>query len=242
MLEVFALIEKAGVAKAADLEKLARDHEFLEKHGIAGDSVEGYLFPATYNFRVPEKPQQVLERMIDKHREVWNDIATRHARSLKRLKDKLQWSDHDVLTLASIVEKEAVVQDEKKRIAQVFVNRLTDDSFKPKHRLQTDPTIRYGCEVPLQKSAACLAWDRGDRLHDAQLHDVDNPYNTYEHEGLPPGPISNPGKSAMEGAADPDGSDYFYFVAKPGGSKEHAFAKTYEEHRKNVDKYLGKGS
>jgi UPF0755 protein len=240
MLEVFALVEKAGVAKAADLERLARDREFLDKHGIAGDSVEGYLFPATYNFRVPEKPQIVLERMIDKHREVWNDVATRHAKSLKKLKDKLKWSDHDVLTLASIVEKEAVRADERPRIAQVFVNRLTDPEFKSK-KLETDPTIRYGCEVPPQKSAACQAWDRGDRLHAEQLHDKDNPYNTYEHEGLPPGPISNPGKSAMEGAADPDGSDYFYFVAKPDGSHQHFFARTYEEHRKNVEKYVHGG-
>jgi peptidoglycan lytic transglycosylase G len=236
MLEVFALIEKSGVAKAGELEKLARDPEFLQKHGIAGDSVEGYLFPATYNFRVPEKPPLVLERMIDKHREVWNEIATRKKTSLRKLEDRMKWSDHDVLTLASIVEKEAVRADEHKRIAQVFVNRLADPDFKPK-RLETDPTIRYGCEVPPQKSAACTAWDRG-RLHDAQLHDKDNPYNTYEHEGLPPGPISNPGKGAMEGAADPDGSEYFYFVAKPDGSHSHAFARSYDEHKKNVEKYV----
>jgi len=237
MLEVFAIIEKSGVAKSAELEKLARDPEFLQKHGIAGDSVDGYLFPATYNFRVPEKPQLVLERMIDKHREVWKDIATRHAKSLRKLEDKLKWSDHDVLTLASIVEKEAVRAEERPRIAQVFVNRLVDPDFKPK-RLETDPTIRYGCEVPLVKSAACKAWDRGDRLHAEQLHDPDNPYNTYTHEGLPPGPISNPGKSAMEGAAEPDGSEYFYFVAKPDGSHSHAFARSFEEHKKNVDRYM----
>jgi len=237
MLEVFAILDKYKVAKKEDLERLARDPEFLQKHGIAGDSVEGFLFPATYNFRVPEKPQVVLERMIDKHQEVWNDIATRHAKALKKLKDKLKWSDHDVLTLASIVEKEAVRAGERPRIAQVFINRLSDPDFKPK-RLETDPTIRYGCEVPPQKSAACQAWNTSDRMHDAQLHDKDNPYNTYEHEGLPPGPISNPGKSAMEGAAEPDGSEYFYFVAKPDGSHAHAFARSFEEHKKNVEKYL----
>jgi UPF0755 protein len=239
MLEVFALIEKAGVAKKDDLEKLARDPSFLEKHGIAGESVEGYLFPATYNFRVPEKPDKVLERMIDKHQIVWNDVATKHARALKKLKDRLKWSDRDVLVLASIVQKEAGVKEDERRIAQVFVNRLTDDDFKPTHRLQTDPTIRYGCEVPTNVSAACKAWDQG-RLLRAQLDDVDNPYNTYTHEGLPPGPISNPGRDAMEAAAEPDGSDYFYFVVKPG-SKSSAFAKTYDEHKKNVAKYLAGG-
>src|SRR6185437_225069 len=102
MLEVFALVEKAGVAKHGELEKLARDPAFLEKHGIAGESVEGYLFPATYNFRVPEKPEVVLERMIDKHREVWKDVSTKHARALAKLEERLKWSDHDVLVLASI--------------------------------------------------------------------------------------------------------------------------------------------
>ena len=240
MLEVFALIDKAGVAKKEDLEKLARDPAFLEKHGIAGDSIEGYLFPATYNFRVPEKPDRVLERMIDKYQSVWADVSAKHARGLKKLKDRLKWSDHDVLVLASIVQKEAGVKEDERRIAQVFVNRLTDDDFRPLHRLQTDPTIRYGCEVPTSISAACQAWDRSDRLHQAQLDDKDNPYNTYTHEGLPPGPISNPGRDAMEAASDPDGSDYFYFVVKPG-SKSSAFAKTYDEHRKNVQKYLDGG-
>ena len=241
MLEVFAQIDKAGVAKADELERLARDPAFLEKHGLSGDSVEGYLFPATYNFRVPEKPQVVLERMINEHRKVWSEVSQQHARSLRKLEDRLKWSDRDVVTLASIVQKEAGVKDDERRIAQVFVNRMTSDDFKPHHRLQTDPTIRYGCEVPLVKSAACKLWKVTDRLHDDQLKDADNPYNTYTHEGLPPGPISNPGRDAMAAAADPDGSDYYYFVVKPG-SKSSAFARTYDEHKVNVDRYLGKGS
>jgi UPF0755 protein len=247
MLEVFDILDKFQVAKAAELTRLARDPEFLQKHGIAGESVDGYLFPATYNFRVGEKPVVVLERLINKHRQVWNGLATKHAKSLKRLKDRLKWSDRDVLTLASIVEKEAVKPIERPRIAQVFVNRLTDDDFNPK-RLETDPTIRYGCLVEKNPSAACVAWNEPcrkagkpvgcDSLHRAQLDDRDNPYNTYQHEGLPPGPISNPGESSMEGALEPDGSNYFYFVAKPGGGGEHAFARTLDEHKRNVDKYL----
>ena len=235
MLEVFALIGKAEVADAGALERLARDPAFLRQHGIAGDSLEGYLFPAKYNFRLHDKPASVLERMIQKHNEVWNKLSTEHARDLKQLKDKLKWSDRDVLVLASIVEKEAVLASEQPRIAQVFVNRLTDSSFKSK-LLETDPTIRYGCEVPPVKSAACKAWTVTDRLHDAQLHDKDNPYNTYEHPGLPPGPIANPGRGAMEAAMDPDGSHYFYFVAKGGGA--HAFARSYADHKRNVAKYL----
>ena len=234
MLEYFALLETAHVATAKDLEALARDKDFIAKHGIAGDSIEGYLFPDTYEFRLDEKPTRVLDRLITRHQEVWHGLALKHAKELGKLKDKLNWSDRDLLTLASIVEKEAVDPSERPRIAQVFVNRLTFSSFKP-HRLETDPTIRYGCEVPTVKSAACQAWDKKDRLHRAQLDDVDNPYNTYQHDGLPPGPIANPGKASMEAASSPDGSDYLFFVAKD--ARNHVFARTLEEHNKNVQKY-----
>jgi UPF0755 protein len=137
--------------------------------------------------------------------------------------------------MASIVEKEAVDPAERPRIAQVFINRLVSPSFTPK-RLETDPTIRYGCIVPVQKSVPCQQWDKRDRLHRAQLDDKANPYNTYQHDGLPPGPIANPGKGSIEAVLAPDGSDYLYFVAKD--ARNHAFAKTFEDHKRNVDKYM----
>ncbi|MGE5183133.1 MAG: endolytic transglycosylase MltG [Acidobacteriota bacterium] len=235
MLEFFQLLEQARVASAKELEAIARDKGFLARHAIAGDSVEGYLFPDTYEFRVGEKPRVVLDRLVVHHQEVWNDLLAKHGRDASALKDKLHWTDRDILIMASIVEKEAVDPAERRRIAQVFINRLTSESFKPK-RLETDPTIRYGCEVPLQKSAACLAWNKGDRLHRAQLDDKDNPYNTYQHEGLPPGPICNPGKASLEATLSPDGSDYLYFVAKD--ARNHVFSKTLDEHKRNVDKYM----
>jgi UPF0755 protein len=234
MLELFDLLEQAKVAPAKELEAVARDKEFLAKHAIIGDTVDGYLFPDTYDMRVGDKPRAVVERLIQRYQEVWNDLLAKHGRAAAELKDKLHWSDRDLLTLASIVEKEAVDPAERPRIAQVFINRLTLDSFKT-HRLETDPTIRYGCEVPLQKSAACQAWNKADRLHAAQLHDPDNPYNTYEHAGLPPGPICNPGRASIESTLSPDGSDFLYFVAKD--ARNHVFAKTFEEHKRNVDKY-----
>jgi UPF0755 protein len=234
MLECFALIEAAHIASAAELEQLARDKDYLAAHAIIGDSVEGYLFPDTYEFRVGEKPRVVLDRLIARHQEVWNELYAKHGQAAATLKERLHWSDRDLLILASIVEKEAVDPAERPRIAQVFVNRLTFDSFKSR-RLETDPTIRYGCEVPLQKSAACQAWNKGDRLHRAQLDDKDNPYNTYQHQGLPPGPIGNPGRSSIEAALAPDGSDYLYFVAKD--ARNHVFSKTFDEHKKNVEKY-----
>ena len=238
MLEYFEVFEQKKIAPAKALEALARDRDYLAKHGIAGDSADGYLFPDTYTFRADEKPQVVLDRLIGKHQSVWHELATKHARDLAKLKERLTWSDRDVLTLASIVEKEAVDPAERPRIAQVFVNRLTFSSFNPK-RLETDPTIRYGCMVPVVKSAACQSWDKHDRLHRAQLDDKDNAYNTYQHEGLPPGPISNPGKSSIEAAMTPDGSDYLFFVAKD--ARNHAFSRSLDEHKRNVEKYLKGG-
>jgi UPF0755 protein len=234
MLEFFELLEVAKVAKAAELEALARDKELLSRHGIRGDTVEGYLFPDTYEFRVREKPALVLQRLITRHQEVWNELLAKHPRDAARIKERLGWSDRELLVMASIVEKEAVEPAERPRIAQVFINRLTSPSFKPK-RLETDPTIRYGCIVPVQKSPPCQQWDKRDRLHRAQLDDKDNPYNTYQHEGLPPGPIANPGRASIEAVLAPDGSDYLYFVAKD--ARNHAFARSFAEHKKNVDKY-----
>ena len=250
MLEFFAILDEAKVASAKDLEALARDKELLGRYAIPGDTVEGYLFPDTYQFRIGEKPATVLERLITRHREVWNELLAKHPRDTAKLKDKMGWSDKDIVTMASIVEKEAVEASERPRIAQVFINRLSSPSFKPK-KLQTDPTIRYGCMVASQKSAACIAWHEPclkanpprpmgcDRLHRAQLDDQDNPYNTYAHEGLPPGPIANPGKASIEATLSPDGSDYFFFVASSKGSRSHAFARSVAEHERNVQKYVG---
>lgn len=243
MLEYFAILEGAGVAKAAELEALARDPDFLSSHAIVGDTVDGYLFPDTYDFIVPSSPKRVLERLITAHRKVWNEVVRAKGKSLAKVKDKLKWSDRDILVLASIVEKEAVEPSERPRIAQVFINRLTSPSF-PSKRLETDPTIRYGCLVPVKKSQACKDWlalcppDQPgcERLRRAQLDDVDNPYNSYRHEGLPPGPISNPGRSSIEAAVAPDGSDYFFFVAKD--ARHHAFSKTMAEHQRAVQQYL----
>jgi UPF0755 protein len=172
--------------------------------------------------------------MIQQHRVVWDRIRRKKAKALKKLQKKLGWSDRDVLIMASIVEKEAVVGSERPRIAQVFINRLVSPSFKP-HRLDTDPTIRYGCMVPLEKSRACQKWDPSKRLRRAQLDDKDNPYNTYQHEGLPPGPICSPGAASLAATVEPDGSNYFYFVSKNDGT--HAFSRTRKEHERMVDKY-----
>jgi UPF0755 protein len=248
MLEYFEILEQAKVASARELELIARDKAVLGKYAIQGESLDGYLFPDTYQFRVPEKPAVVIERLVNRHREVWNSIVNKNPKDTAKLKDKLGWSDRDILTMASIVEKEAADPKERPRIAQVFINRLTFPSFKPR-RLETDPTIRYGCLVPQAKSPPCVAWIEActkqgkqagcDRLRRAQLDDKDNAYNTYQHEGLPPGPISNPGRASMAATISPDGSDYLFFVATSKGSRSHAFAKSIDEHKRNVAKYVG---
>jgi UPF0755 protein len=235
MLEVFAQVAKAGVAPAAELERVARDPAFLAGQAITGDTVEGYLFPESYRFKVPSKPEAVIETMIKQHRIVWERVSKAHEPGIARLRERLGWSDREILIMASIVEKEAVLDAERPRIAQVFINRLIAPGFSPR-RLETDPTIRYGCTVPLEKSAGCKAWTVTDRLRRAQLDDADNLYNTYQHEGLPPGPIANPGERSLVATVDADGSDFFYFVAKDDHS--HWFAKTFDEHKRNVQRYL----
>lgn len=234
MLEVFQLLEDKGIANASELETLARDPAFRARYGIEGDTVDGYLFPETYQFIAPTPPAKVLDTMIKQFQTVWDRVRRRNSRGIDKLRRKLSWTDRDILIMASIVEKEAVVATERSRIAQVFINRLQDPKFKP-HRLDTDPTIRYGCTVPVKKSAACREWDPSKRLYRAQLNDKDNPYNTYQHEGLPPGPICNPGEAALAATVNPDGSKFYYFVSRNTGT--HVFSRTRKEHEKAVRKY-----
>ena len=138
-----------------------------------------------------------------------------------------------MITLASIVEAEAAVAAELPVIAGVFLNRLRDPEFRPK-RLQADPTVSYGCR--LQPSLPSCAGFDGRRITRAMLAGADNPYNTYRHEGLPPGPVGNPGLAAVEAVLAPAEHDYLYFVARGGG--RHAFSATLEEHNRAVERYL----
>ncbi len=251
MLDMFRELERKHVASATELEALARDSEFLKSQGITAPTAEGYLFPETYRFAVPSKPRKVLGVLIRQYKLEWNRIKRRQARALRKLRRKLEWTDHQVLIMASIVEKEAILAHERRTIAQVFINRLIDKKFKPR-LLQTDPTIRYGCMVPKQKSAACREWfDRrfpkghpraGERmlghLTRATLRDKDNPYNTYKHVGLPPGPIASPGRHALESTLRPDGSKKLYFVARGDGTKRHWFSRTRRQHERRVKQFL----
>jgi UPF0755 protein len=233
LLEVAALFDRAGVAPQQALLARATNSGFLRGLRVSGPSLEGYLFPDTYRLRPGTDPAHVLTTLVRRHRQVFAELNAAYPRGLKSLRDKLKFTVSDVVTLASIVEKETGRPAERPRIAQVFVNRLSFPAFDPK-LLQTDPTITYGCIVApifLEKTSdACRRWEGTIRTR--HLRDAQNPYNTYVHSGLPPGPICNPGRAALKAVLHPDGSPYLYFVSKNDGT--HQFSTTRAAHETAV--------
>nr|WP_255216320.1 endolytic transglycosylase MltG [Pseudenhygromyxa sp. WMMC2535] len=213
------------------------DPELLASLGVPGDSVEGYLFPDTYQFNTEASAEQIVSRLVEHHQKVYAEVRRAHIDGAERLAEDFGWGDHEIVIMASLIEKETGQAAERPRIASVFLNRLRFPTFKPK-LLQTDPTIIYGCTVPEHKSAACQDFE--GRIRRIHLRDPDNPYNTYTHEGLPPGPISNPGAAALEAVLAPERTRYLYFVARNDGT--HHFSKTREEHEAAVDKYIRGGA
>lgn len=236
ILEVAQILAEAGLGEADEFEAVMRDRELLDELEIEGPTAEGYLFPDTYKFRAKATPKQVVTRLVKRHRQVFSDLRRRYRPEAKKLADQLGWGDHQIVVLASIVEKETAATHERPLIAGVFLNRLRFPSFSPK-LLQTDPTIVYGCVVPEKKSAACEKFE--GRIRTIHLRDKNNSYSTYANEGLPPGPISNPGREALEAVLAPKKSRYLYFVSRNDGT--HEFSKTVSEHEKWVDLYQRKG-
>jgi UPF0755 protein len=232
LVDVAEILDAAGIASKASIIMKATDPAFAAELGLPGTTLEGYLFPDTYRLRPHTPPARALIPMVRRHRQVFAELRAAHAKTVAELKKSLGFDDAKIVTLASIVEKETGRGEERPRIAQVFINRLRMPTFVPK-LLQTDPTIIYGCTVATPRSAACLKWD--GRIRRIHLDDRENPYNTYTHEGLPPGPISNPGRMALEAVMAPDHTAYLYFVAKGDGM--HYFSKTVAEHNAAVVKY-----
>jgi UPF0755 protein len=236
LVEVAEILQGAGIAGKAEVIMRATDPSFVTGLGLPGTSLEGYLFPDTYKLRPRTPAARALIPMVRRHRQVFDELRAAHAKGVQDLRKTLAFDDAQIVTLASIVEKETGQPQERPRIAQVFLNRLLFSSFAPK-LLQTDPTIIYGCTVGMPRSAACLKWD--GRIRHIQLEDRENPYNTYTHEGLPPGPIANPGRAALEAVMAPDHTPYLYFVSKNDGT--HYFSKTVAEHTAAVVKYQRAG-
>jgi UPF0755 protein len=233
LLEIADILQGAGIASRAELVAQATDAAFVASLGLPGASLEGYLFPDTYRLRPHTPAARALIPLVRRHRQVFEELRAAHGKGVVDLKKTLAFDDAKIVILASIVEKETGQPVERPRIAQVFINRLRFPTFVPK-LLQTDPTIIYGCTVAAPpRSEACSRWD--GRIRRIQLEDRGNAYNTYTHEGLPPGPIANPGRAALEAVMAPDHTPYLYFVSRNDGT--HFFSKTVAEHQAAVVKY-----
>jgi UPF0755 protein len=232
LVQVAEILDEAGVSSRDDVLKLARDPQLARQLGVPADTLEGYLYPDTYRFRPGTPANKVLTAMVKHAREVLVELKLAHKDGVAALQKNYQFGDREIVLMASLVEKETARPEERPRIAGVFLNRLRLPTFVP-HLLQTDPTIVYGCTVPLVRSSACRKFE--GRIRRMHLDDKDNPYNTYTHEGLPPGPISNPGRAALEAVLQPDKTPFLYFVSKNDGT--HLFSKTRAEHEAAVDKY-----
>ena len=233
MLQIAEILADKGLADKDSLVAAMRDPDLLRELGIEAESAEGYLFPDTYAFGRKDSAKSIVTKLIKRHQQVFEAVRGQYFEAAEELQKEFDWDQHEIVTLASIVEKETAVKEERPHIARVFLNRLRFDSFKPK-RLETDPTIIYGCTVPEQKSEACQSFE--GRIRRIHLRDPDNPYNTYTHEGLPPGPISNPGRAAIEGVLNPRKSRALFFVARNDGT--HHFSATRAEHEAAVKKYI----
>lgn len=221
--EIAQRLQEYGICSATGFLAATEDRALLASYGIDANDAEGYLFPDTYEFDDRTKPRRVVERMLANWIRRYEEIERQHAAQLARLEG---WTRHDIITLASIVEKEAAVPSERARIAGVFWNRLRSKRFLPRKRLQADPTVQYGCVAAADAAESCAHYD--GRITRAMLDDPDNPYNTYRHSGLPPGPICNPGKAAIVAVIDPEQHDYYYFVAQ--GEGRHQFSTTLRQH------------
>jgi UPF0755 protein len=201
------------------------DPALLAELHIEAPSAEGYLFPATYDLGLDSAAPDVVRRMKAELDKRWSQLEGNHQAGRLELGTTLGWGQKEILTLASMVEKEAAVDDERPIIASVFLNRLRDPGFSPR-LLQCDPTAGYGCLVAPARALSCASYT-GKITHDI-VSDPENPYNTYKHEGLPPGPIANPGARSIDAVLAPATTRFFYFVAR--GEGRHTFSETYAAH------------
>jgi UPF0755 protein len=218
-------LEEKHVVPLREFLDATTDTALLHDLGVDGVSVEGFLFPATYDLPLDSDARDVVRRMKREFDRRWDLMSRAHGATLNDVMTSAQMTVRDVVTLASMVEKEAVADDERPIIASVFLNRMRDPAFKPKH-LECDPTASYGCLVAPEKATSCAEFS--GKATAAIEHDPDNPYSTYTHEGLPPGPIASPGARSLEAAMAPASSHFFFFVAR--GDGRHAFSETYQAH------------
>ena len=206
-LEYYELIDRYK------FDSLCIDVNFIKSLGFNEiDNLEGYLFPETYFFPIKKNEQKIIRMMTEEFKRNLNDKGLNLKAS--------NFSLHELITLASIIQAEAGDENEMSKISSVFNNRL-----KENWKLAADPTVKY------------IIADKNRTLYPRDFK-IDNPYNTYIYRGLPPGPINNPGFLAIEAALNPDATQYFYFVLESVDSRRHIFSENEEDHLKARDKYL----
>jgi len=215
MREVALAVNATGLTTSDRFLAACRDQEYLRSQGINATDAEGYLFPETYFFaRIPKQdPYPILKALLDRFRSTVAELP--QSRDPEEL--------HRLVILASLVEKETAIPSERPTVAGVYAKRLQIGML-----LQCDPTIIYG-----------LGENFDGNLRRSHLQDPSNPYNTYVHPGLPPGPICSPGQGALRAASSPEQHDYLYFVARADGS--HHFSRSLSEHNNAVIKYQRRG-
>jgi UPF0755 protein len=208
MFDIAKAMEDAGLGSAADFLHVEETQtQLISDLTPEAKSLEGYLFPNTYQFTRTQSLEEMAAAMVHQFRQVAQQIG-------------LNSDVHKLVTMASIVEKETAAAEERPRVASVYYNRLAQ-----RVALDADPSVIY---------AEQLMGTYQGSLHHADLA-VNSPYNTYRFPGLPPGPIANPGKGALEAALHPDNTQFLYFVSD--GNGHHRFARSLEEHNRNVVAY-----
>lgn len=209
--ETASLLEERGLFSSADFLAAASDPALLERlPGPPITGAEGYLYPETYTYKKGVTPEEFVKMMTDRFKAVYA--------SFDGMKEKVNLTDNEIIILASMIEKEAGVVNERPLVSAVFHNRL-----KAGMRLQSDPTVIYGIGED---------FDGNLRRNDLQTM---TQYNTYVIKGLPPGPIANPGKDSIEAALNPAPVDYLFFVSRGDGT--HVFSTTYRDHQNAVNRY-----
>jgi UPF0755 protein len=213
MFDIAASLARFNFLKPAEFLRAARSPALIRDLAPEAPTLEGYLFPSTYRITRATTVQQLCVMMTGVFRKHWRELQSSAPPGVPV---------NDIVTLASLVEKETAVPDERRIVASVYDNRLRNGTT-----LDCDPTTIY----------AALLEDRyRGAIHRSDLNS-DNPYNTYRHAGLPPGPIANPGLASLQAALAPAETEYFYFVAKGDGSGGHQFSRTMQEHNLAVQEY-----
>ncbi len=208
--QIAALLAERGIVDEERFRTFSLDGEFALTLDVPAEGLEGFLFPDTYSWHRGLTEEEILGQMVKRYKEVFTADMADRAR-------EMGMTELEVVTLASIVEKETGAAEERQQVSAVFHNRL-----KKGYRLQTDPTVIYGIA------------DFNGTLTKKNLR-TDHPYNTYTRSGLPPGPIANPGKASLVAALYPEDVAYLYFVARGDGT--HVFSNTLIEHNRAVKIY-----